>query len=42
MQTPMKVVFAIGLALCASGHQGLPIEEYKKLWHYADFINFGF
>ncbi len=25
-----------------TGHEGLPISDYKKLWQYADEINFGF
>ena len=25
-----------------TGHQGLPIAEYKKLWQYPDGIHFGF
>jgi hypothetical protein len=25
-----------------TGHQGLPIGEYKALWEYRDVINFGF
>jgi hypothetical protein len=25
-----------------TGHQGLSIAEYKKLWQYPDGINFGF
>jgi hypothetical protein len=25
-----------------TGHQGLPITEYKQLWQYPDGINFGF
>lgn len=25
-----------------TGHQGLPIPEYKQLWQYPDAINFGF
>jgi hypothetical protein len=25
-----------------TGHQGLAINEYKKLWEFADKINFGF
>ena len=25
-----------------TGHQGLPIADYKQLWEYEDFIDFGF
>ncbi|NJL73005.1 MAG: hypothetical protein HC888_16380 [Candidatus Competibacteraceae bacterium] len=25
-----------------TGHEGMPISEYKALWTYADHINFGF
>ena len=25
-----------------TGHQGLPINEYKKLWEYGDALDFGF
>jgi hypothetical protein len=25
-----------------TGHEGLPIDEYKSLWQYRDAINFGF
>ncbi|MBI2823266.1 MAG: hypothetical protein HYX69_01095 [Planctomycetia bacterium] len=25
-----------------TGHQGMAIDEYKKLWDYASDINFGF
>jgi len=25
-----------------TGHKGMPIEEYKALWQYAEAINFGF
>ena len=38
-----EVVVANGRVYDAlTGPNGLPIDEYKKLWEYADVINFGF